>query len=495
MFLIEKGGCFPDILPPFSYIKIEFFFEKVSFLRGKPPFIFNQGTFIANCATTLHESINAAVDPAKLSVLARKSNFLQRQSKLKPEEFIDMLMFSGLDHSQLSLQECCNDLAQQHQKPLSKVALHKRFNPSSVGFLKLVLAEQISTRLNLDCPTGGWEPFSRVLVADSCKFSLPKEYMEAYPGYGSFGKESGMMNIQYSFDLKHGDWENLELTKATANDQSHSGKTLERICKNDLHIRDLGFITQEYLEKVVKVKAFFLNRLNPKWKPVQCSTGKPIDWTRLHQQMQHNRSDHFETMVTIGAGKKAFCCRLIAAAVPDEVYNERIRKAKKQAKAHGLCLSDQYKERCRFSIFITNVDEQILKAADAIQLYRLRWQIELIFKNWKSLLGIHRVKSVKKDRFECQLLAKLIWILLNWKIFRCIDAFIQTNSPGYSCSIWKFFKQARQYSYALRKVVNHCMTFKDWCEWFVSPIIKGLLIEPKKDKLPAFEIVNTIFNP
>ena len=404
-------------------------------------------------------------------------------------------MFSEHDHSQLSLQDCCNDLAQQHRKSFSKVALHKRFNENSLNFLKSVLAEQMTCRLNLGYPVDRWQPFNRVLVADSCKFSLPEQYTEAYPGYGSFGKTSGMMNIQYSFDLKHGDWENMELTKATQNDQSHSKKTLGRICKGDLHIRDLGFVTQEYLGKIVREEAFFLNRLNPKWKPVQCSTGKQIDWTTRYKAMQHNTNSHFETMVTIGTGKDAFCCRLIAVTVPDQVYNERIRKAQKQAKSHGLCLSDEYKERCRFSIFITNVDEKILKATDVIQLYRLRWQIELIFKNWKSLLSIHRVKAVKKERFECQLIAKFIWILLNWKIFRCIDAFVQKNSPGYACSSWKFFKQARQYNHALRKVVANIIGFKDWCEIFICPIIKNLLIEPKKGKIPAFDIVNGIFNP
>ncbi len=435
------------------------------------------------------------MEPGRLSELARQSGFQQRESKLKPTEFVDMLMFSRFDHSQLSLQECCNELALHHQKPLSKVALHKRFNSGSVDFLKSVLAEQISSRLTLDYPAERWDPFSKVLVDDSCKFALPKEYMDAYPGYGSFGKESGMMNIQFSFDLKQGNWENLELTKATENDASHTKKTLQRICKGDLHIRDLGFVTQEYLKKIIEKEAFFLNRLNPKCKAVEHDTGSPVDWKKRYKAMRHDENSYFETMVTIGVGKKTFSCRLVAMLLPEQAYNERMRKAQKQAQNHGQSLSDEYKERCRFSTFITNVNQQTLKAIDVIQLYRLRWQIELMFKNWKSLLDIHRVKVVKKERFECQLLAKLIWILLNWKIFTCIDAFIQKNSPGYACSIWKFFKQARQYTPTLRIVAHGSMGFRDWCQLFICPIIKNLLIEPKKGRTPAFDIVNNVFNP
>jgi len=404
-------------------------------------------------------------------------------------------MFSWFDHSQLSLQECCNDLAQQHHKSLSKVGLHKRFNPKSLDFLKAVLAEQMASKMNLSIAAEKWEPFSAVKISDSCKFVLPVQYNEDYPGYKSFGNVSSIMNMQYAFDLKHGDWENLEFTKATENDQSHSNKTLDRINKGELHIRDLGFITMTYLAEVINENAYFLNRLNPQWKPVQKSTGKRIDWVALYEKMGSSSESHFETMVTIGKGKGAFDCRLIAVAVPEDVWSERIRIAQQKMKSMGSELTDEYKSRCRFSIFITNTDEKTLKAADVIELYHLRWQIELIFKNWKSLLGIHKVKAVKKERLECQLIARFIWILLNWKIFQCIDTFIQKSSRDYACSMWKFFKQARQYGHSLRRVIAGEMNFRDWCGIFLCPIVKGLLLEPKKGKKAGFMIVNGVFKP
>ena len=436
--------------------------------------------------------MNSVLDPGKLTALARESGFLRRKSKFKPEEFIDTLLFSDQDHSKLSLQECCNDLAQQHQKPLSKVAFHNRFNPRSLDFLKKVLAEQMKLKLNIE-PGGNWAPFSRVLIVDSSKFSMPKQYMEAYPGFGGGRGLSAMMNIQYSFDLKNGDWENLELTKATANDQGYSKKTLGRIGERELHIRDLGYVTTAYMSKIVSQKSFFLNRLHPNLTPVLCITGKPINWAALYRDMQHNHDIRMDTMVRIGKGTKAFECRLIAVPVPEQVWAERIRKAQKQAKSHGSTLSDEYKIRCRFSLFITNTTQDVLKAVDVIEIYRLRWQIELIFKAWKSTLNIHKVKAVKKDRMECQLIAKFIWILINWKIFRCIDALIQKNSPDYACSILKFYKQAKRYSQALRKVITGIEDFCHWCEITLSPIIKSLLIEDKKGKKSAYMIINDTF--
>lgn len=403
------------------------------------------------------------------------------------------MMFSNYDHSQLSLQDCCDDLLQQHHKSLSKVALHKRFNQRSLTFLKAVLAEQMAAKLDIEV-ADKWQPFSRVLIADSCKFSLPERYKMDYPPMGGCRGGRSLMNIQYSFDIKHGQWENLEFTKATQNDQSHSKKTLEAVKKGDLCIRDLGFVTHDYLLKVVTEDAFFLNRLHPSCKPTQNSTGQTIDWAALYKGMKGKKESVFETIVTIGSAGRAFTCRLIAVPVPENVWSERLRKAQKQSQGHGYSLSNEYKNRSKFSIFITNVDEPVLKAADVIQLYRLRWQIELIFKNWKSLFDIHKVKATKKERLECQLIAKLLLIIVNWKIYRYIDAMVQHISPDYACSMWKLLKHTKKYTSTIRIMVSGRFDVNDWLQKSIYPIMKSLLLEPKKNKKPAFLIVKHAFN-
>jgi hypothetical protein len=392
----------------------------------------------------------------------------------------------------LSLQDCCDDLAQQRQKTLSKVAFHKRFNDRSFNFLKSVLAEQMTSKLVV-AGENNWHPFSRVMIADSCKFALPQKFEKDYPAHSGNHAKS-LMNIQYSFDLKHGNWEVLELAKATENDLAYTKRTLEHIHQGDLYIRDLGYVSHAYLIKIVKEKAFFINRLHPLWNPVLCDTGKAINWVSLYEKMKQTKTAHLETMITIGTGQNAFNCRLITVSVPEEVWAERIRKAQIRAKSVGYQLTDEYKQRCRFSLFITNTSDEILKTTEIMQLYRLRWQIELVFKTWKSLLNIHKVKAVKKERFECHLTAKFIWILINWKIFRCVDVFIRHNSSDYACSMWKFFKQAKRCSNALRIAVIGKITFADWCKVFLVNI-KSLLIEPKKGKRAGFAIVNDVFNP
>ena len=71
---------------------------------------------------------------------------------------------------------------------------------------------------------------------------------------------------------------------------------------------------------------------------------------------------------------------------------------------------------CWFNIYITNADEEKLPTQFVRLIYSLRWQIELIFKIWKSVFKIDKVKQMSIFRFECYIYSKLIAILLTLHI-------------------------------------------------------------------------------
>ena len=58
--------------------------------------------------------------------------------------------------------------------------------------------------------------------------------------------------------------------------------------------------------------------------------------------------------------------------------------------------------------YITNVSNDIITMNEVHELYSLRWQIEIIFKVWKSIFKINQVKKVKLERFMCFLYGRLI---------------------------------------------------------------------------------------
>ena len=71
--------------------------------------------------------------------------------------------------------------------------------------------------------------------------------------------------------------------------------------------------------------------------------------------------------------------RLIIELVPEEVVATRLRRVDKYNKKKGRQTGEECKKRARFNLFITNITEEMIDVEAIVKIYRIRWQIELIF--------------------------------------------------------------------------------------------------------------------
>ena len=67
---------------------------------------------------------------------------------------------------------------------------------------------------------------------------------------------------------------------------------------------------------------------------------------------------------------------------------------------------------CGWTVFLTNVPEEKLTWREVWVTYRLRWQVELLFKRWKSLGGLGHSQGTKEWRLVVEVYAKLLGALL-----------------------------------------------------------------------------------
>jgi len=94
--------------------------------------------------------------------------------------------------------------------------------------------------------------------------------------------------------------------------------------------------------------------------------------------------------------------------VPAHVCEQRKKKYKEKYKKSP---PTYYKEWCGYSIFITNIPEDIFSGKMIITLYKIRWQIELVFLNLKMNVEIDVIKGTNKHRIEGLVYGRLITIL------------------------------------------------------------------------------------
>lgn len=399
------------------------------------------------------------------------------------------MTFSVNNQANTSLPDIAADLNKEFEIEVSKEALHKKFNPEAVTFLKELIKLQITNQIDVSAGNELKKHFNSIKIKDSSKFSLPSIYNGDYPSFNNFSRKNGVMNIQYEYDLVSGKWTSLELTNIKTNDQKNSRETAHLLEKDNLYIRDLGYISASYLNGIKEAEAYFLNRLPPQ-AGLYNSLGEPIPWKGIDHKFRKTGAKSLEMDCEIYNDHR-FKCRLILFRVDNEEYKKRLEQAKNSAKSWKTGVSKDHKIRCRYNAFITNVDRDVLSVEEIKKTYQLRWQIELVFKTWKSFFSINKVKKVKKERLECQLLARLLWILINWHLFQLTNHCVKSNSPEKGVSILKFFKRCNNFSYTLRQVILKRINLKKWLKEEFLPLIQNTECEAKGSKPTSYQILNS----
>ena len=112
-------------------------------------------------------------------------------------------------------------------------------------------------------------------------------------------------------------------------------------------------------------------------------------------------------------GAKVIQGRLIAVKVDDEkVQAQRQAQLKEQARKRQLPISPNQTIVSSWLVYFTNLTPAQASLVEIIVLYRLRWQIELLFKLWKQAGGLEKWRSHKPYRILCEVYAKLIGVVV-----------------------------------------------------------------------------------
>lgn len=384
-------------------------------------------------------------------------------------------------------------LFEQFSISITKQSLHDRFSTQAVVFLKRCLDTLLFQKIRY---RGDKEllktHFCRIRIKDSTKFALPDPFSEKYRGYGgNIRQSSSLISIQYEYDFISGQSMDLRLTSGLLNDQSDSADFTHDILEKDLFLRDLGYATLKFMAKIHSAGAYFINRLSPN---VNCysdlASNNPIDLNKYLHKLKKHRLDYIEVFIYLGK-KDRVPARLILSLADEDTYQKRLKKTTKQAKSTGHNVSQKFKARARLNIMVTNVPSEVLKTNEIRKVYAMRWQIELIFKSWKSLVNIEEFNSKKIHRFECQLYGKLIWIILNLKIF----SYIQKQVFGQNkilCSIWKYLRLMQNIQSCLIKAFKSQHEFRLLIKRLINYAPKAIYLEKKKGKLTLEHIINIL---
>lgn len=395
-------------------------------------------------------------------------------------------MYDVSSGSSRSLNQFVIEAMSEHDIGITKQGIDKKFNDCTLTFLRELIEKQLSVELNNQIEAGWLHPFNRVTIKDGTRFDLPEEYREYLPGSGGSASKAGAC-LQFEFDIKSGHIIDLSLTPANRPDAKDALETMDTVAINDLVIRDLGYFSYASLSNISDKGAYFISRLNPKTVVWEMIKGKQtrLDFKVLYYQMKRFNLSRIYKDVYIGNQVK-MPVRLVIELMPDEVYEKRMRKIQKLHRKKGYQTSEEYKFLSRFNLFVTNVSKETLPDEVISSLYRIRWQIELIFKIWKSIIGIHHTRKMKYKRWLCMLYFKLLIMIVNWNIIMSQRNYLY-RSKGRLLSLNKCFKTLCDNSNKLRTAIKTGnKSIRRFIRWVVRTLNENHWLE-RKNKSKGLE--------
>lgn len=360
--------------------------------------------------------------------MAVSSGFSQRNSKLSAEIFFDLLLYTVSDNEHKSLEQQAFLLQSNFGITIQKQSLHERFNSRCESFVKAVLASVLEEKFSEMYSEKFLPAFTRILIKDSTKFMTPRSLEDEYKSCGGSdnNRSKSSISIQYEYDLKSGRITDLNITSGNRNDRSDSQECADRIAKGDLILRDLGYFSTPVLKKHAEQKVFFLSRLDSSTNVYDMDLNQ-ISFKSLYNSIKKEGVEEKDITVYIGKETR-LPVRLILQSVPNHVYEQRIREKTKKSKGQGRGqLKEETKFRCRFNLFITNAESSELSKEQVYPFYRLRWQIELQFKIWKSVFKIDSYREMKKYRYLVLLYVKLLLIIVNLGVFYSLQKLLSRD--------------------------------------------------------------------
>ncbi len=319
---------------------------------------------------------------------ARRTGFVQRTSKITGKLLLALVTFGGWSEAKTTLVQLAAKVTQLGQQvDVSPEAIQQRMHRKAIAFLQDLIRQALAKGQSLEqgsdeglCPA-----FTKVYSADSTGFELPEERHKTFPGAGGSAAKAGA-KIQAVWDYKSSVGGHFALTPWNIPDQRYIDQVVALADTGVLCIFDLGYFKVNAWGNIATAGAYFFCRLNHQTSLYETVAGRlcPVKLAGFLTTVGHE-IPRIEKAISLGA-KECVASRLIAVRMPEAIVNQRKRIARKNAKKKGYTPSQSHLALLAWHLLITNVPHTRWKTDTVINVYPLRWPIELIFKSWKSYL-------------------------------------------------------------------------------------------------------------
>lgn len=240
------------------------------------------------------------------------------------------------------------------------------------------------------------------------------------------GPTGSLWRIHYSIGLP-----SLRCSEVhvTASEGAGSGESFCRfaVAAGDLLIADRGYATAAGIAHVVNKGGAVLTRFGWSSLPLWAHEGHRFDL------LGHLRTLHGTAVgdwpAYIRDGDQLIAGRVCALKRSAQAAEQARRQAQRRAQKHGVQVTADTLEAAGYVFVFTTAPAHLLSATKALEFYRGRWQVELVFKRLKSILGLSHLRTDQENSGRAWIHGKLFVAFIMEALLRHGESFSPWGYP------------------------------------------------------------------
>jgi hypothetical protein len=341
--------------------------------------------------------------PADWRLRAETSGALKglRQDKSAEGYLRVLLMHLGCG---FSLRETVVRAQQARLADLSDVALLKRLRKSKAWLHQLCCSLFAERALS---PALSGPPGLRLI--DATLVSEP-------------GKTGSQWRVHYSLR-----WPSLECDyfKLTPVAGPGHGETLYQFAfgPGDLVLADRGYCHAAAIGQAARQGAFITVRLSPQGMVLKTPSGHPC---RLVSKLQRltvaGQAGEWDVRIPLEGKERPLAARLCAVRKSAAAIALAEKKLRRKARREGRQLQPESLIYAQYVMVLSTFPPALYDTQRVLEAYRLRWQVELVFKRLKQIAQLGHLPKYDPESSQAWLYGKLFVALLTEKLLHVARA-------------------------------------------------------------------------
>ncbi len=334
----------------------------------------------------------------KLNKLGKETGFTKRERNITTFQVVTAMICALGEKNTLYLSDILRSYNQLTAQNVRYKPFHNQLSkPALVDLMKVISDKVFTYWINnaLEYKKGHFSRFKKIYIQDGSSFAVKNELSHIWPG--RFTKISpAAVELHATINLKSGSFEQATITPDTFSERAEIPGVEE--LKGNLFLADRGYYSGEFIIRLDKAGGYYVLRAKG-LKRVLISSAVRADG----KQLVKKRAPELATL------QKRLPKRQ-AVDMDVEIEGETVR----------LIALWSLKEK-RHTYLVTNLKRDEYSILEISNIYRMRWQIEILFKECKSHNSLHGFNTKKATLQESLIWASLISMTLKRFITGCIE--------------------------------------------------------------------------